>query len=87
MTNQPSHHHGCPAAPGSTRGVGGGAWAGLMAALGAVAARARHQAEEQSRYWRALRELRRLDDRDLDDLAIGRADLPEMARRHARASG
>ena len=35
------------------------------------------------RYRRAPHELRRLDDRDLDDLGIGRADLPEMAWRHA----
>ncbi len=31
-----------------------------------------------------LRELRRLDDRDLDDLNLGRGDLPGLARRHAR---
>ncbi len=36
-------------------------------------------------YYRALRELGRLDDRDLDDLAIGRADFPELAWRHALA--
>lgn len=36
-------------------------------------------------YYRALRELGRLDDRDLDDLAIGRADLPRLAWRHAQA--
>src|SRR3954469_25533426 len=29
-------------------------------------------------------ELRRLDDRDLDDLDLGRGDLPGLARRHAR---
>src|SRR4051794_19546612 len=33
---------------------------------------------------RSLRELRRLDDRDLDDLDLGRGDLPGLARRHAR---
>ena len=31
--------------------------------------------------WRGLR---RLDDRDLDDLNLGRGDLPGLARRHAR---
>jgi uncharacterized protein YjiS (DUF1127 family) len=31
---------------------------------------------------RALRELHQLDDRDLDDLVIGRADFPELAWRH-----
>lgn len=36
-----------------------------------------------ARYVRALRELNRLDDRDLDDLALGRQDLPALALRHA----
>ena len=35
------------------------------------------------RYRRALDELRRLDDRDLDDLNLARADFPELAWRHA----
>lgn len=35
------------------------------------------------RYQQALVELGRLDDRDLDDLALDRADFPELARRHA----
>lgn len=35
------------------------------------------------RYNRALRELSSLDQRDLDDLAIGRGDLPALALRHA----
>ena len=39
---------------------------------------------EEVRYYLALRELRRLDDRDLDDLDLGRGDLPGLARRHAR---
>jgi uncharacterized protein YjiS (DUF1127 family) len=39
---------------------------------------------QRVRYHRALRELRRLDDRDLDDLNLGRGDLPGLARRHAR---
>ena len=39
---------------------------------------------EEWHYFRALRELNRLDQRDLDDLALGRADLPELARTHAR---
>ena len=38
---------------------------------------------QRVRYHRALHELRRLDDRDLDDLNIARADFPELARRHA----
>jgi uncharacterized protein YjiS (DUF1127 family) len=38
---------------------------------------------QRVRYHRALRELRRLDDRDLDDLNIARVDFPELARRHA----
>jgi uncharacterized protein YjiS (DUF1127 family) len=36
------------------------------------------------RHRRALHALRRLDDRDLDDLDLGRGDLPGLARRHAR---
>ena len=39
---------------------------------------------EEVSYHRSLRELRRLDDRDLDDLDLGRGDLPGLARRHAR---
>src|SRR4051794_24146504 len=41
---------------------------------------------EEVRYHLALRELRRLDDRDLDDLNLGRGDLPGLARAHARAT-
>ena len=40
-------------------------------------------ARRQIRYRRALDELRRLDDRDLDDLNLARADFPELAWRHA----
>jgi len=39
--------------------------------------------QERLRYEHALVQLRRLDDHDLDDLAIDRADFPELARRHA----
>ena len=38
------------------------------------------RAGEEVRYRLALRELRRLDDRDLDDLALGRGDLLGLAR-------
>jgi uncharacterized protein YjiS (DUF1127 family) len=34
-------------------------------------------------YHRALNELHRLDDRDLDDLDLARVDFPELAWRHA----
>jgi uncharacterized protein YjiS (DUF1127 family) len=34
-------------------------------------------------YQRALNELHRLDDRDLDDLNLARVDFPELAWRHA----
>jgi uncharacterized protein YjiS (DUF1127 family) len=34
-------------------------------------------------YRRALNELHRLDERDLDDLNLARADFPELAWRHA----
>jgi len=38
---------------------------------------------QKARYHSALNELRRLDDRDLDDLVIRRADFPELAWRYA----
>jgi uncharacterized protein YjiS (DUF1127 family) len=44
------------------------------------------QAGEQIRYRRALHQLRQLDDRDLDDIDLARADLPELAWRHARGA-
>jgi uncharacterized protein YjiS (DUF1127 family) len=47
---------------------------------------ARLRLAEEGRYLRALLELRRLDDRDLDDLALGRADLPGLARSYARSA-
>ena len=40
-------------------------------------------ARQKIRYHRALNELHRLDDRDLDDLGIARGDFPELAWRHA----
>jgi len=40
--------------------------------------------DEKLRYRRALHELHRLDDRELDDLDLARADLPALAWRHAR---
>lgn len=39
---------------------------------------------EEARYLTALRQLRRLDDRDLDDIGVARMELPALARRHAR---
>ena len=48
--------------------------------------RPRARVIEEVSYRRSLRELRRLDDRDLDDLDLGRGDLPGLARRHARAT-
>ena len=38
---------------------------------------------QQIRYNQALRELNQLDDRDLDDLNLARADFPALAWRHA----
>ncbi len=58
---------------GSDGGRPGMLWRGLRARVG-----------EEVLYRRSLRELRRLDDRDLDDLDLGRGDLPGLARRHAR---
>src|SRR5262245_5328540 len=40
-------------------------------------------ARQRIRYERALYELHRLDDRDLDDLGIARGDFPSLAWRHA----
>jgi uncharacterized protein YjiS (DUF1127 family) len=40
-------------------------------------------ARQKLRYHRALNELHRLDDRDLDDIALARIDFPELAWRHA----
>ena len=39
--------------------------------------------DQRARYRQAMRELHRLDNRDLDELAIGRADFPALAERHA----
>ena len=58
---------------GTERGRAGMLWRGLRARV-----------DEELRYRRALRELRRLDDRDLDDLNLGRGDLPGLACCHAR---
>jgi uncharacterized protein YjiS (DUF1127 family) len=52
--------------------------------LGKLAVWTWTRAGERIRYHQALRELRRLDDRDLDDLNIARVDFFELARRHAR---
>ena len=38
---------------------------------------------EQLRYRQALTTLHQLDDADLDDIGIARADFPMLARRHA----
>jgi uncharacterized protein YjiS (DUF1127 family) len=38
---------------------------------------------QRIRYHRALHELHGLDDRDLDDIDLARADFPELAWRHA----
>ena len=40
-------------------------------------------ARQKIRYHRALNELHRLDDRDLDDIDLARIDFPELAWRHA----
>jgi uncharacterized protein YjiS (DUF1127 family) len=37
---------------------------------------------QQARYRRALHELQKLDDRDLDDIGIARGAFPELAWRH-----
>lgn len=39
--------------------------------------------QRKIKYRRALNELHRLDDRDLDDLDLARADFPAFAWRHA----
>ena len=40
-------------------------------------------ARQKIRYRRALNELYRLDDRDLDDIDLARVDFPALAWRHA----
>ena len=40
-------------------------------------------ARQKIRYHRALNELYRLDDRDLDDIGLARIDFPALAWRHA----
>ena len=40
-------------------------------------------ARRKIRYQRALNELYRLDDRDLDDIGLAWIDFPELAWRHA----
>jgi uncharacterized protein YjiS (DUF1127 family) len=49
----------------------------------AWARQVRARLDQKRRYRRALRELNRLDDRELDDLDLARADLPALASRHA----
>ena len=41
---------------------------------------------EEYRYRRTLWQLNNLDDRDLDDLALARSDLPALAWRHERTA-
>ena len=55
---------------------GGGRDGGLWRELRAWVA-------EEVLYRRTLRELRRLDDRTLDDIDVARVDFPGLARRHA----
>jgi uncharacterized protein YjiS (DUF1127 family) len=43
-------------------------------------------ARARIRYSHAMRELQQLDDRDLEDICIARADFPELAWRHATGS-
>jgi uncharacterized protein YjiS (DUF1127 family) len=85
MTSQPLDSDRFDSTPALTRNADGRfrTWSGTAALLSDLASRMRQVTHEEIRYRRAMRELRRLDDRDLDDLAIGRADLPDMARRHA----
>lgn len=56
-----------------------------LAAPGLVEKLARY-VRTHYRYRRALWELNQLDDRDLDDLAIGRGDLPALAWHHAQTA-
>ena len=50
----------------------------------AWAGRARAHLDEKLRYRRALHELEQLDERELDDLDLARADLPALAWRIAK---
>ena len=48
-------------------------------------ARVRARVDEEIRYRRTVGQLRRLDDRTLDDLDIARAELPKVARARVAA--
>ena len=61
-----------------------GALAGPDTGGGTPWRRLRARVVEEVSYRRSMRVLRRLDDHDLDDLNLGRGDLPGLARRHAR---
>jgi uncharacterized protein YjiS (DUF1127 family) len=74
-------------APARGANIEFGTWAGVAFLLGEFASWVRARVVEEIRYRRALRELRHLGDRDLDDLGIGRAELPELARPHAGIVG
>jgi uncharacterized protein YjiS (DUF1127 family) len=50
------------------------------------AGQVRARLAEKLRYRRALHELHQLDDRELDDLNLARADLPALAWRHANCA-
>ena len=54
--------------------------------IGKLASAIWRRISEEWRYRAALREVGRLDDRDLDDLAIGRADFPALVWRHVKAA-
>jgi hypothetical protein len=56
----------------------------LVSPTALVAVLAGPNGNESGRAGMLWRGLRRLDDRDLDDLNLGRGDLPGLARCHAR---
>ena len=53
--------------------------------LGRFALWAWSRGTDAIRFRRALRELDRIDDRELEELGIGRGDLPSLAERHVRS--
>lgn len=55
--------------------------------LGRFVLRAWSRGAAAIRFRRALRELNQLDDRELEELGLGRGDLPTLARRHVRSGG
>ncbi len=74
---------GLSEAPGGARRKGRSA---LAADVNHLAHRLVAWFDEWRRYHETLRELSRLDDRELDDIGIARRDIPSIAKKSAAAA-